>query len=206
MRLVPLTSLRLPNYGLETVAEKLRRAALKIATAPCADAVMTAEVFLALMPLAAGNRRKFVCRSGARLPADLRRISQPLRRHRHSPSPLIWQISTVFHFAGASAISCRTRLQSPMPGRPCRPPSPQMVEKRISSLFVRSPGGAANSNHYRLPISFGPLTATAAPRSANPWMSSVPVPLLTVRADEFVYRAIVEMADKTDQPSRCRRR
>ena len=50
MRLVPLTSIRLPNFGLETVAGKLGVQAADRHRA-LSDAVMTAEVFLALIPM-----------------------------------------------------------------------------------------------------------------------------------------------------------
>ena len=192
MRLVPLTSVRLPNYGLETVAGKLgvqtanRHRALS-------DAVMTAEVFLALIPLL----REIGVNSFAeaeRASSKSSVIAQPLRREA-APEPADLANLDSFPFrrcvldimsAPPEVTDARASLSAAIA---------RMVEKRISSLFVRSPDGVANGIITDTDIlrAVDRKGSAALDKSVNEFCSR---PLLTVAGDEFVYRAIVEMATK----------
>ena len=192
MRLVPLTSIRLPNYGLETVAGKLGVQAENRHRA-LSDAVITAEVFLALIPLL----REIGINSFAeaeRAASKSSKISQPLLRERVSkPADLVNLDSFPFRRCVRDIMSDPPEItddKATMSAAIAR-----MAEGRISSLFVRSPDGSVagiitDSDILRAVARDG---GDALGKSVDEFCSR---PLLTVAADEFVYRAIVEMAIK----------
>lgn len=187
--LIPLLNLGVSNYGLETVAEKLgidisdRHRAL-------ADARMTAEVFIELLPFLKQNGITTLAEAN-RVSANSPKIDHRLKRGSEiKPTEL----------SGMDSFPFRRRVKEIMTTPPAVADSAimmseavaEMVNMGVSSLVVRYPdrpdlGIITSGDVMRALSNNGP---SALNKSVEECCSQT---LNTVSDREFVYRAIVEM-------------
>ena len=189
-RLVPLTSIRVENYGLETVARKLGKSTRDRHRA-LSDAVMTAEVFLTLIPLL--REVSISTYAEAERAASRRRQVPTVLRVDAPPKSAELSIMDSFPFrrrvrevmsAPPATINCRALLSAAVA---------IMVERGITSLFVEIAGE----------FEYGILTESDVLRAINKngadalsesVLTYCTKSLISVSDREFVYRAIVEMS------------
>lgn len=186
--LIPFADLNLKNFGLETVAKELGIATTGRHRA-LADAMMTARVFTALVPL--WKKAGIITLAEAQ---HVKVRNPQLKKHRLA-------LESVPNIGGGmNSFPYRQRVRDVMTSPPIEVPAEMsmaasittMTDRNISSLIVRYPDnakpGIITARDILAAISQSGETALARP--VGEFCSRH---LLTITDREFVYRSVVEM-------------
>lgn len=186
--LIPFANLNLKNFGLATVAKELGIATTGRHRA-LADAMMTARVFTALIPL---WKKAGIITLAEAQHAKVR--NPKLRNHRLA----LESVPTIGD--GMNSFPYRQRVRDVMTSPPAEVPAEMsmvasittMTDRNISSLIVRYP----NNAEPRMITARDMLAAIAQNGEAalaKPVGEFCSRHLLTITDREFVYRSVVEM-------------